>query len=757
MTQTLVALLTIPAVAALLALALPGRWAGRVASLAMIAAFVIAARTLPAVDWRPRVVPIEFVPELGITLSLRADRLGIFFVALVTGIGAGIVRYARAYLPSGGSSTFYATLLAFTTGMLAICVGEGLATIFVGWEITTVTSALLIASQHEEAVARRGALQAFLVTGAGGLALLFGFVILAHVAGSWDLAEIAANRDAVLASRAGTAALVLVLVGAFTKSAQWPASFWLPGAMSAPAPISAFLHSATMVKAGVFLIARVHPIFSPHPLWTPILVSVGATTFVLAGIAAVRAFDLKAMLAHTTVGNLGLLVATYGWTLRGDDVALLIAIANHAIYKSALFLLVGWFEKATGSRDLHLLDREGWFAHHRVGGSLLALGAASMAGVPFLLGFAAKERFFELALDPQSPFLRPLLGAVIAALGSACFVAAAAKLVFGAVLGPDPAPVERGAPPKKISPWLLIVPGILLSTQLLFGIAPGLLSTVLDRTSAPQGIAFFHAIDRLLILSVATYATGAVAYLAWRRISALPVPPGPESAAETFVLSALRFTKWMSHAVQRGGHPRFVANVVAVAFVALAFAVLRQRSWATRWVLGPDVGLAWIPLVAIAIGAIATPILRSRAAKLLAMALAGYATALAYLFFRAPDLALTQVLVETISLVLLLLVVRRLPRLGNDERPIRKRLVHAAIAAIGGLGFGALAWIAGSTSPHDGAGAAQIAAAKLAGGRNVVNVILVDLRAADTLGEITVLAIAALGARAILSKRVEAA
>jgi multicomponent K+:H+ antiporter subunit A len=751
MLTTLALIVGIPFAVAALALALPRAWAGRAALLAPAAVVVLGYPLWRQVGAGGLVhVPVAWFPSLGIDAGMRVDRLGAFFVLLIGGVGLGVVQYAREYLGPRASGQFWAALLAFMGSMLGIVVSDSLLLMFVFWELTTITSALLIGMDSEDPEARRGAIQAFVLTGGGGLAMLAGIVLLGQMAGTYSLVELAARADAIVADPAHVVPLVLLLLGAFTKSAQFPFHFWLPGAMAAPAPVSAYLHSATMVKAGIFLLARLLPVFGASPYWLPILATVGLTTTLVAGWNAVRAYDLKQLLAHSTVAYLGLLTALYGYSAQAGTQGEVLGFANHALYKSSLFLLVGWLEKATGTRDLSLLDREKWFDRERGAAVLFGIGAFAMAGLPLLLGFMSKEAFFAAVVGKMPDGFTPAVAAAFAS--SVLATIYALKLVAGPFGGRVAPPADRGYPRSKISPWLLIVPALFLVPQVVGGLFPAwFLGSVLEPgTTWPAGLAVWHYLDKVVVLKLVSFAAGIGLYFVWRRLAALPVLPGPRRLSDGVAEGALGFAGWMSRAVQAGGHPRYVAVTLLAAVAALGAPMLANGGIPVPPLRWEELRAGWIPAAAVAAGGVLTVVVRSRITKLVTLAVVGYGMAIFYVVYRAPDLALTQLLVETVSLILVLLIFRRLPRLGDDARPAGKRAAHAAVAVAVGLATATLAWTAGSTAAPDPAGAEQLAlSVPEAKGRNAVNVILVDFRGADTLGEAAVLAIAALGAVAL--------
>jgi multicomponent K+:H+ antiporter subunit A len=557
-------------------------------------------------------------------------------------------------------------------------------------------------------------------------------------------------REAILAHPLYLAPLLLMLLGAFTKSAQFPFHFWLPGAMAAPAPISAYLHSATMVKAGVFLMGRMFPIFHEAPIWLPLLATVGLTTFFVAGWNAVRAYDLKQLLAHSTVAYLGVLTALYGFYARVGLQGEVVNILNHALYKSSLFLLIGWLEKAAGTRDLAVLQGERWWTREKWAGSLFAIGALAMAGLPFVLGFLAKDTFYQAVAG--GPIEGLTLALAITVLASTLATIYALKLFVGTFFGPLEPPTDRGYPRYKISPWLLIIPTILLVPQVVGGVIPGWFLGMVVEPGTTWGSAFWYYLDVKVMLSIGIIVAGVVGYMYWQKLAAAPVLPGPQHISDGMAEGALGYATWQSRFVQAGGHPRYIAITFLMAVAAIVLGLLwadfRLQDLTVVW--GPDVELAWLPALAIIAGAILTILVQARIAKLVMLALVGFGMAVYYVIFRAPDLALTQLLVETISLILLLLVFRMLPKLGADARSGGTKLAHAAVALVVGVFMGGFAWVAGSHLAMNRAGSEQLLLSlPVAEGRNVVNVILVDFRGVDTFGEAAVLLIAALGAIAL--------
>jgi NADH:ubiquinone oxidoreductase subunit 5 (subunit L)/multisubunit Na+/H+ antiporter MnhA subunit len=734
-------------------------WAGLLALLGPAALLLSGIALWPRVDATTvELLPLSYLPGLGLDLDLRLDRLGLFFLVLVGGIGLGIFQYSRKYFGAKATRSYWAIMLAFTGAMQGIVLADNLVALYVFWELTTVSSALLVARASDEPLAKKGALQAFIVTALGGLALLTGILLLGHQAGTYSLARLAPRAAELVADPAHRVPLLLMLVGAFTKSAQVPFHFWLPGAMAAPAPVSAYLHSATMVKAGIFLIARLFPLFADSPLWLPILTVVGLTSFLVAGWTALWNDDVKKLLAYSTIAYLGLLVAHFGFSARTGLRGELLTIANHALYKSALFLLVGWVEKATGTRDLRTLARERWPPHEPLGTALFGLGALAMSGTPLLLGFVSKEIFLEGVLGgPNGRLTWPVVGVVVAA--TAPSVAYALKIFTAMLFGSETPPPGRGG--SKRSPWLLAIPALLLLPQVLGGLMPELLRPLLHVGAAlPTGPAVWHHLDKLLFISLASFALGGVLFLSWQRLARAHHYPIADLVVGGIARAVLGTAAFVGRLAQAGGLARYNALTFVGAAVAAVAAVRYLTPAAPRPLPTPALDLAraleYVPAVVTAGAAVLVVLMRPRLSKAVMLAIVGYGVAFFYVLFRAPDLVLTQVLVETVSLVLLVLAFRRMPVLSRDRRPAARKALHAVCAVAVGATMAWVAWSAGTLPAIDRTGQVQAALSVPEGhGRNVVNVILVDFRGADTLGEIIVLGIAAFGVVATLRARPE--
>ena len=721
---------------------------------ATLAPAVVAGHDLSlAFDW---------VPSLGIPISFRLDGLALLFAFLISGIGALVILYAGAYLsghPRRSRLQHY--LILFLGAMLGLVLADDVITLFVFWELTTITSFLLIGFEHDSAKARRSALQALFVTGLGGLVLLAGLLLLADAAGSYQLSAIVESRDALVADPRYLPILALILVGAFTKSAQFPFHFWLPNAMAAPTPVSAYLHSATMVKAGVYLLARLHPALAGTDAWFYALTSFGAVTAVWASLMALRQSDIKLMLAWTTVMALGTLVMFLGAEASVAIAAAITFLLVHALYKCALFLVVGAIDHATGTRDL---ARLGGLAGAMPITTVAALIAAlSMAGFPPFLGFIGKELKYEGALAIAE---EPLLIAAAAVAANAMMVSVAGLIGLKSFFG------QRGSlplDPHEVSPALWLGPLILASLGLVFGLMPDLLAAhliqpaVTSTLGRPETVelALWHGINIPLALSIVTVALGVALFWQHRKVrDALDrldarLPMRGDRIYDSFLAGLKTIAAWQTGILQHGALSRYTAVVFAT-FVLAVGAVLVARggfggieSTAPAPLLGSSIA------VLVAGAACVTMLTQSRLLAICALGVVGAGVAAIFLIYGGVDVAMSQLLVETLLVIILALLLPRLPGLTTTPKRQRWRGIGDGAIAIGcGLVVGVLTYVAAATQQDtfitDFFEAASVPEAF---GRNIVNVILVDFRALDTLGEVAVVVVAALAVVALIRLR----
>ncbi|MCW5737844.1 MAG: monovalent cation/H+ antiporter subunit A [Enhydrobacter sp.] len=708
-----------------------------------------------------------WLTEWGIDLSLRLDGLGLLFAILILGIGMLIVLYGAYYLSVADRlGRFYALLLAFAGGMLGVVLAENMLLMLLFWEITSLTSFLLIAYRQDDAGSRISARMALAVTGGGGLALLAGLLLLGHIAGSFELSDVLARGDIVRAHPYYPLVLVLVLLGAFTKSAQFPFHFWLPNAMAAPTPVSAYLHSATMVKAGVFLIARLYPCLSGTDLWFVLVSGTGAVTFIYGAYFALLKHDFKGLLAYSTVSHLGLITLLFGLNTPLSAVAGIFHIINHAIFKASLFMAAGIIDHECGTRDMRRIN--GMFKYMPYTAVLGILAAGSMAGVPLLNGFLSKEMFFAETIGNPAfagyAGLTYLLPA-FATLAGMLSVAYSLRFVHDVFFNGEPIDLPRT--PHEPPHWMRLPVEILVALCLLVGLLPrftvGPILTAAAGAVIPSGVpaytlAIWHGFNLPLAMSVIALAGGALHY--WRRQVLFAFHEKYHLEATSPVLferayrEATRLSQRVMALVDTESLQRYMALLIGFVLLLGVWAYATAKPTA---VSGPLGGIAPEP---IAIGAVAALVLavagtvmydnRQRVVAVIYMSVVGLIVSLAFVRFSAPDLALTQLSVEVVTIVLLLSSLRFLPAASPRDES-RSRLTRDAMLAVLGGGGLAILTYAMLTRPFDTISGFYLAnSVPGGGGSNVVNVILVDFRGFDTLGEITVLALAALGVHASL-------
>ncbi|MGD9703822.1 MAG: hydrogen gas-evolving membrane-bound hydrogenase subunit E [Acidimicrobiia bacterium] len=711
---------------------------------------------------------VSWVPALDIAMELRLDGFAATMVLLVSGIGLAVFLYAAAYFPrhAEGLGRSAGLLTMFAGAMLCVVLADDLMVLYVGWELTSITSYLLIGNNHTQAHARAAALHALLVTSAGGLAMLAGFVLLGQRAGSYRLSDVLV----VLAgspSFDGTviAGLVLVLVGAFTKSAQYPFHSWLPGAMAAPTPVSAYLHSATMVKAGVYLIGRFAPVAAAAGFWRPLVIGVGLTTMIAGGLRALRQRDLKLLLAFGTVSQLGFLVVLFGAGTPAATAAGCVMLLAHAVFKAALFMAVGTLDRHTGTRDLRELPALG--PRWRPFVIVTLIPVASMAAIPLTFGFIGKEAAYDAIHEGMFSAGGLALAGIVA--GSVLTFAYTARFAWGAFAPPSrrfrPTPGAR--PPAAAiavrdhpDNGYVLPAAALAAVTMLLGVAPGLVDRLvsaaassLDSATEPVHLAIWHGVNAPLVLSGVTLAAGYSLARAQRRIAPLlragsRIPTGTE-----VYLGLLRglnvVADRVTGIVQNGSLPIYAGVTLLTAAVVPGFVLLTRTDWPgmPRVVSSP----AQVPMAALLVGAaLAAAVARRRFSAALFLGTAGYAMAGLFVVQGAPDLALTQVAIETLSTVMFVLVLRRLPDRFERTSTVMRRVVRMLISALVALAVFSFAVISRSAREAQPVSGEMIERSLPDGhGRNVVNVILVDIRGFDTLGEITVLASAAIGAVAL--------
>ena len=698
----------------------------------------------------------DWIPLLGLNFTLMLDGLGFFFAALILTIGLLIIAYARHYLArEDNMGEFFTYLLLFQGAMVGIVLSDNVLLLLVFWELTSLSSFLLIGYWKHLPEGRQGARMALTVTGMGGLAMIAGMLILGQIVGSYDLSIILQSREVIQSSPLYVPALILILLGCFTKSAQFPFHFWLPHAMAAPTPVSAYLHSATMVKAGIFLMARMWPVLSGTPEWFMIVTTAGLITMVLGAVIALFKHDLKALLAFSTVSHLGLITMLLGTGTAFGAMAAMFHILNHATFKAALFMSAGIIDHETHTRDIRKL---GGLRHLMPVTFVIAtLAALSMAGIPLLNGFLSKEMMLEEAYD-TTLFNTPWLLPALAVFGSLFSAAYSFRLIGHVFLGP----VRNDYPAKPHDPGmgLWLPPALLIVPVVVIGLMPSLAepfvkmvtASVLGTTADVPDAHFkiWHGLVPPLYMSIVAVVGGllmlAVFTPALRLWDGAPRPEA-KRIFDSIIAGAVSLARGLIRPLHDGTFTRYAA-IMVVTVIAVG-----AHAWVTGTV-GPATRApqpanvvqvaGWLMLVLTACGLVVFH--RNRLLSLILIGIVGLMVSVGFVFFSAPDLAMTQLTVEVVTIILLLLALNFLPNRTPVESTILRRVRDGGIAVAGGFVAMGLTYyyllrdpIAPSISEFHLANAY-----KGGGGTNVVNVILVDFRGFDTYGEIIVLGIAAL-------------
>jgi multicomponent Na+:H+ antiporter subunit A len=714
------------------------------------------------------VVSYPWTPSLDVSLSFILDGLSYIFALLVSGIGALILIYAGKYLAKYPQiNHFYLYILLFMASMLGIVLAGNLLTLFLFWELTSLSSYLLIGFYYNQEASRAAALQALLVTGSGGLALLAGFILLGLVGGSFELAVLLEQGELVRNHSLYGPVLALVLLGAFTKSAQFPFHFWLPGAMEAPTPVSAYLHSATMVKAGVYLLARLSPVLADTPAWTMAVTGVGAVTMLVGAVIALQHTDLKRILAYSTVSALGTMVMLLGMGSKTAVEAAMIYLVVHSLYKGTLFLVAGILDHQTGTRDITKLGGLGRVMPLTAAATLLA--AFSMAGLPPLLGFLSKELIYEATLALGS-YAIVLTGAALLANG--IMVAIAASLFLKPFTGQQGTTPRQATGEANVALWLgpALLAGLGLLLGLLVGFVPETMSAILATppVTAVLGqpvtieLALWHGLTPMLMLSGVTLLLGGLIYwgqaavTGWLSRLDPSARLGPQQFYSHSLAGLFSVANWQTTLLQDGRLRIYLLTILSAGTILVGVVFWRYHALAWPADLPPVSFYEVVPPVIILCGVAGLMNFRSRLGAVVALGVTGYGVGLVYILFGAPDLAMTQFAIETLVVILFVLVLYRLPRFIDISSGAMRWRDAAVSITIGGL-ITLLILTVAALPPQLRLKFYFIEnSLALAQGRNVVNVILVDFRALDTLGEITVLAIAAIGVFALLKLRLEA-
>lgn len=707
---------------------------------------------------------IEWIPEIGLNLEFSLNGLSLVFALLITGIGTLVFLYASAYMKSyEGTDKFYFQLFLFGGAMLSLVLSANLIQLFVFWELTSFLSFLLISFFHKKELARKAAFQSLYITAFGGLLLLTGILLLGKIVGSYSVVDWLEGAESIKSSTLYLPGLLLILAGAFTKSAQFPFHFWLPGAMQAPTPVSAYLHSATMVKAGVFLLALLNPVLGGTIEWTYIITLVGVITMFMGAYFSITQTDLKAILAYTTISSLGVLVLLIGIDTALSIKAAMLFLFVHAFYKAALFMVAGLIDKKTGTRELSKLG--GLYKHMPITFIISILALLSMAGLPPTLGFLGKELIYEAKI--QSPGIASLV-LILGVVGNTLMVAVSMYFLFKVFLGKEgnypKQPNEKGV-------LYLLGPGVLTLLSLLLGLSPAVLGDVLVEPALSSirkemidvELKLWHGFNNVFLLSMLTVALGMTIFIVamkkkqfiakWRSINDRFFTIEFTNIFNQLLDSFLNFSARNTKRLQHGYHRFYILTVILFASILLWYQVYVTRSWVF------DIQFSIRPLyisglVAIITGSsIYAAIARSRIATIISMGVTGYGISLIYLYYSAVDLAITQILVETLIVVMFVSVLQRLPSFETLSTKFT-RVRDLIISVVFGSVMTVLTIKALNVEFNHPISKMMMDNSFIkAHGKNVVNVILVDFRALDTLGEVSVLVIAAMGVFVLLKTK----
>ncbi|SHS02599.1 NADH:ubiquinone oxidoreductase subunit 5 (chain L)/multisubunit Na+/H+ antiporter, MnhA subunit [Mycobacteroides abscessus subsp. abscessus] len=732
----------------------------------------------------------EWIPSLGINFAAKVDGLGLLFALLISGIGALVVLYSIYYLAKDKEQlgSFYVYLLLFMGAMLGVVLSDNLIVMYGFWELTSISSFLLIGYWYHREKSRYGAQKSMLITVFGGLAMLGGIILLYLMTGTFSISEIVAQSDLVLEHNLLIPAILCFLLGAFTKSAQFPFHIWLPDAMEAPTPVSAYLHSATMVKAGIYLVARMSPVFAESPVWLWLVAGFGITTLFWGSFSAVKQTDLKSILAFSTVSQLGLIMSLLGVGAAAlhydgiDDNVFTVAttaavfhLINHATFKGSLFMVVGIVDHETGTRDIRKLG--GLMHLMPITFTLAIIGAFSMAGLPPFNGFLSKEMFFTgmvniLKLDLFSLSTWGLLFPVLAWIASVFTFIYSMKLVFRTFTGKYK-PEGLKKKPHEAPLGMLISPVVLGSLVIIFGLFPNILShnlispamaSILPSLLSPGDmfdvhIYFWHGPNIELFMTIGVVVLGIILYLTlpkWERTydllpEKLTLNKMYDKGIEAIQSGSFKLTRFYMNGYIR----TYLVYIFAFFILILGYTLYKKDAFVIDTANVSNIGFYELVLsLLIVVATITILFAKSRLTSIILLGAVGYTVALFFVVFRAPDLALTQLVIETVSVALFLLCFYHLPKFKKEESKIPFKLTNAIISIGVGAIVTAIALSANSTKLFDSISQFYVDNTYIrAAGKNMVNVILVDFRGFDTLFEICVLAIASLGIFAMIKLR----
>ena len=761
----LITLCLMPFIAALLLILMPGlsrRNAALIAGAAALGAVGLLFAMLPEV-LAGQVIRFNapWLDSIGLALSLRVDGYAWMFAFIVTGIGSLIVLYAHYYLdPKDPPVKFFAFLMIFMGAMQGITISGNLLLLLIFWELTSISSFLLIGFWRDRTEARNGARMALTITGGGGLCLLAGILLIGHIVGSYELDVVLKSGALIKAHELYVPALVLVLLGAFAKSAQFPFHFWLPHAMAAPTPVSAYLHSATMVKAGVFLLARMYPALAGTDEWFYIVSTIGLSTLCIGAFLAIFQQDLKGLLAYSTISHLGLITLLFGLATPMSVVAGVFHIINHATFKCSLFMAAGIIDHETGTRDFRKLN--GLFKYMPITGILAIVASLSMAGVPLFNGFLSKEMFLSETLSVQGENWVSLMIPGLATFAGLCAVAYSLRFIHEVFFNGEPKGIEGTPhePPRfmRVPVEVLVVlclavgffPTLVVGPLLSIG-AQGVLQAGLPQYELAQ----WHGFNAALVMSLISLLGGLALYWYLHTRSEV-IREHRDSRAKKVFEWQLTWLLFVAKKVTRNLESGKLQNYLLVLF-AVVITVAAWPFWQAglgdlpvpQWRELPWVGMALAAMTCVA----SLAVLRFYQRRIIAVILigvVGLGVSAGFVLLSAPDLALTQLLVEVVSVLLLLLALRYLPQESPPEKSKMRQWFDGSVAIAAGSGMSVLVY-AVMSQPSRSISEFFLATAKTqGGGSNVVNVILVDYRGFDTLGEITVVAIAALIIYALL-------
>jgi multicomponent Na+:H+ antiporter subunit A len=734
------------------------RHAGRVFALIPLALFLYFISWMPALAKQgPLVFFHEWVPSLNIHLSFYLDGLSLLFASVITFVGILVLIYAGSYFGDGPQTgRFYAFFLFFMGAMLGLVLSNNLISLFMFWELTSVSSYLLIGFHHESEAARKAAWQALLVTGLGGLALLAGCLLLGMACGSYELSDLLSQGEMLKKHGYYSMILMLLVLAAFTKSAQFPFHFWLPDAMEAPTPVSTYLHSATMVKAGIYLLARMTPMLGDTVLWHSVLVPVGAITMILGASLSIRQTDLKKILAYSTVSVLGTLVFLLGTGTHAAVEAAMAYILIHALYKASLFLMAGIVDHETGTRNIENLSGLGRAMPFTAFAAILA--GLSMAGLPPLFGFIGKELLYGATLDaPVAAFL--LTG--VALFTNAMLVVSSAMVGMTPFFGTR----KRWTTPPhdpRIDLWL--GPVFLAGLGIFIGLFPQTVGSlwvapaVSSVTRAPVEVrlALLHGFTLQLFLSVLTFCIGVVLFV-WRKKIFAFFPEAftlnrwtPSALWNHMVEGTRAFAESSTRLIQHGHLHLYVLIITMASLLLTGYFLMDFRGALPSLAPGEIHAHEWVLALVIITSTFLAVFALSRLMAIISLGVLGYSVVLFYIIFGAPDVAMTQFAVDTLTLILLVLVIYRLPKYSRLSTAAERLRDGLPALVLGGLITSLILFTLSVSQGSRIAGYFNENAYLLAKGRNIVNVILVDFRALDTLGEVTVLVVAAMGVFSLL-------